>query len=75
MNANRERRARVTSYFGLGEGIGETIGPLLGGWLWQYHGVAAMLGVRVALAAIAEIYALIVARTSTAKNISATVIK
>ena len=62
MNADRQRRARVTSYFGLGEGIGETIGPLLGGWLWQYHGVAAMLGVRVALAAVAEIYALIVAK-------------
>ncbi len=67
MNADRQRRARVTSYFGLGEGIGETIGPLLGGWLWQYHGVTAMLSVRVALAAVAEIYALVVARTSTAK--------
>ena len=31
---DRQRRARVMSYFGLGEGIGETIGPVLGGWLW-----------------------------------------
>jgi MFS family permease len=68
MNADRQRRARVTSYFGLGEGIGETIGPLLGGWLWQYHGIAAMLGVRVALATVAEIYALIVARTTPQKS-------
>ncbi len=66
MNADRQRRARVTSYFGLGEGIGETVGPLLGAWLWQYHGITAMLGVRVALAAIAEIYALLIARKSAA---------
>lgn len=58
---DRPRRARVMSYFGLGEGIGETVGPMLGGFLWQHWGVAAMLGVRVGMAVIAEIYALLVA--------------
>jgi MFS family permease len=61
---DRQRRARVMSYFGLGEGIGETIGPLLGGFLWNRWGVATMLGVRVALAVLGEIYALVAAKES-----------
>jgi MFS family permease len=63
-SVDRSRRARVTSYFGLGEGIGETVGPLLGGFIWQHWGIVAMLGVRVAMALVAEIYALIVARST-----------
>lgn len=63
---DRKRRARVMSYFGLGEGIGETVGPMLGGFLWQHWGVAAMLGVRVGMAVVAEIYALVVARNENA---------
>ncbi len=61
---DRRRRARVMSYLSLGEGLGETIGPLLGGFLWHYWGVGAMLGVRVALALIGEIYALVLSRGS-----------
>lgn len=67
---DRARRARVMSYFGLGEGIGETLGPILGGLLWQYWGVAVMLSVRMGLAVIAEIYALIVAKETTNKGIT-----
>ena len=51
------------SYLSLGEGLGETLGPLLGGFLWSVKGVGVMLGVRVALAAVAEIYALIITRS------------
>jgi MFS family permease len=58
---DRRRRARTMSYLSLGEGLGETLGPLLGGFLWSVWGVEVMLGVRVALALIGEIYALIVA--------------
>jgi hypothetical protein len=47
----------------LGEGLGETLGPLLGGFLWSVKGVGVMLGARVALAVVAEIYALIIARS------------
>jgi MFS family permease len=54
---DRRRRARTMSYLSLGEGLGETLGPLLGGFLWSVKGVGVMLGARVALAAIAEIYA------------------
>ncbi len=59
---DRRRRARVMSYFGLGEGMGEALGPLLGGFLWGHFGVGVMLGVRVVMAIIAEVYAVIVAK-------------
>jgi len=55
---DRRRRARTMSYLSLGEGLGETLGPLLGGFLWSAWGIGAMLGARVALALIGEIYAL-----------------
>jgi MFS family permease len=54
---DRRHRARTMSYLSLGEGLGETLGPLLGGFLWNVKGVGVMLGARVALAAVAEIYA------------------
>jgi MFS family permease len=60
---DRRRRARTMSYLSLGEGLGETLGPLLGGFLWSVKGVGVMLGARVALAVVAEIYALMIARS------------
>jgi MFS family permease len=57
---DRRRRARTMSYLSLGEGLGETLGPLLGGLLWSVWGVGVMLGARVALALIGEIYAVVV---------------
>ena len=59
---DRGRRARTMSYLSLGEGLGETVGPMLGGFLWNTWGIAVMLGARVVLAVIGEIYAVIVAR-------------
>jgi MFS family permease len=58
---DRKRRARTMGYLSLGEGLGETLGPLLGGFLWHTWGLGVMLGVRVGLAVIGEIYALIIA--------------
>ncbi|MGH9768214.1 MAG: MFS transporter [Blastocatellia bacterium] len=58
---DRRRRARTMSYLSLGEGLGETVGPLLGGFLWSAKGVGVMLGARVVLAVIGEIYALMIA--------------
>ena len=54
---DRRRRARLMSYVSLGEGLGETIGPLLGGFLWNTWGIGVMLGSRVVLALVGEIYA------------------
>jgi MFS family permease len=61
---DRQRRARTMSYLSLGEGLGETLGPLLGGFLWSTWGIGAMLGVRIVMAIVGEIYALIVAQTA-----------
>jgi MFS family permease len=61
-SGDRSRRARTMSYLSLGEGLGETLGPLLGGFLWHTWGISAMLGVRVALALAGEIYAVLLAR-------------
>ncbi len=60
---DRRRRARTMSYLSLGEGLGETVGPLLGGFLWHTWGIAAMLGVRMAMALAGEIYALTIAES------------
>jgi MFS family permease len=59
---DRPRRARTMGYLSLGEGLGETIGPLLGGFLWSTRGITVMLGSRVLLAAITEIYTFIATR-------------
>jgi MFS family permease len=65
---DRKRRARTMSYLSLGEGLGETLGPLLGGFLWHTWGLGVMLAVRVGLAIIGEIYALIIAAGSRRKE-------
>jgi len=55
---NPRRRARIMSWLSLGEGLGETIGPLLGGFIWNTWGVGALLATRVVMALIGEVYAL-----------------
>jgi MFS family permease len=58
---NRMRRVRTMSYLSMGEGLGEIAGPILAGLLWSVWGIPVMLGARVMLAVVAEVYALIVA--------------
>lgn len=59
---DRKRRAQVIGHLSLGEGLGEMLGPMLGGFLWHTWGLGVMLGVRVVLAVIGEIYAVMIAR-------------
>ncbi|HEY7547780.1 MAG TPA: MFS transporter, partial [Blastocatellia bacterium] len=56
---NRKRRARTMSYLSLGEGMGEVLGPILAGAIWNIWGIPAVLGARVGLALVSEVYALI----------------
>lgn len=65
---DRKRRAQVIGHLSLGEGLGEMLGPMLGGFLWHTWGLGVMLGTRVALAVIGEIYALRIGRMDKAES-------
>jgi MFS family permease len=56
---NRARRMGVMS---LGEDAGDLIGPALAGFLWSTGGIGALMGVRIVLAALTEVYAIVVTR-------------
>ncbi len=60
---DRKRRAQIIGHLSLGEGLGEMLGPILGGFLWHTWGLGVMLGARVALAIIGEVYAFKIARS------------
>lgn len=46
-----------------GEDAGEVAGPILAGFLWSTWGVPALLGVRIALAVVTELYAVALGRS------------
>jgi MFS family permease len=50
------RRARAMGSMSAGEDAGEFAGPILAGFLWSTWGVPALLGVRIALAVVTELY-------------------
>jgi MFS family permease len=55
---DRPRRARIIGYLSAGEDAGEAAGPIVAGLLWSAFGIPAVLGVRIGLAVVAELYAL-----------------
>lgn len=57
----KRRRVRTMSYLSMGEGLGEIAGPILAGLLWSAWGIPVMLGARVLLALVGELYAMRVA--------------
>ena len=58
--ADRSRRAQTIGTMTIGENLGETLGPMLGGFLWNTYGVACLLIVRAVLALSAELYAIFI---------------
>jgi MFS family permease len=60
---DRRRRARTMGSLSAGEDAGEVAGPILAGFLWSTWGVPVLLGVRIGLAAVTELYALVVTRS------------
>jgi MFS family permease len=60
---DKNRRARTMSYMSAGEDAGEMIGPVVAGLLWSTWGVPVLLGSRVVLAVIAELYTVSVTRS------------
>jgi MFS family permease len=57
---DRRRRARTMGYLSVGEDAGEVAGPILAGFLWSTWGVAVLLGVRIGLSVVTEIYTIAV---------------
>jgi MFS family permease len=60
---DRRHRARTMGSLSAGEDAGEVAGPVLAGFLWSTWGVGALLGVRIGLAALTEVYALALGRS------------
>lgn len=56
-NADPPRRSRRLSVLDTSETMGEACGPVLAGILWQTGGIAALFGVRILIAAAAELTA------------------
>lgn len=59
---DRRNRARTMSWLGMGEDAGGVLAPMLAGFLWNGWGIGVVLGARVALAAVSEVYAIAVGR-------------
>ena len=53
----KKRRTQIISLMCLAEDAGEIGGPILAGLLWSAWGVPVVLGVRILLAVITEVYA------------------
>jgi competence ComEA-like helix-hairpin-helix protein len=53
---DRRRRAQTMGYMSAGEDAGEMLGPLGAGLLWSAGGVGLLLGARIGLALVAEVY-------------------
>lgn len=60
---DRKRRARTMSYMSAGEDAGEMVGPVVAGFLWSMWGIPVVLGARVVLAVVAEIYTISLTRS------------
>jgi MFS family permease len=59
---DRRNRARTMSWLGMGEDAGGVLAPMLAGFLWSGWGVGVVLGARVVLAGVSEVYAIAVGR-------------
>jgi MFS family permease len=59
---DRRKRARTMSWLGMGEDGGGVLGPMLAGFLWNGWGIGALMGTRVLLAALSEVYAIAISR-------------
>ena len=59
---DRKNRARTMSWLTMGEDAGGVAAPVLAGFLWNTWGIAALMGARIVLAIVTEVYAFAVER-------------
>jgi MFS family permease len=67
-NFDKRRRARTMGAMSSGEDAGEIAGPILAGLLWSIWGVPALLGVRIGLAVVTEVYTVVLSRFLTRRE-------
>ena len=67
-NYNKNRRGQIMSWILVGEDAGVILGPLLAGFLWDTWGLTAMLGGRVVISIITEVYAVVFNKTLEQKD-------
>jgi predicted MFS family arabinose efflux permease len=65
---DQRRRARVFGSVSAGEDAGEMAGPVLAGFLWSTWGIPVLLGARIALAVVTEIYAVTLVHSLEARS-------
>jgi MFS family permease len=65
---DRATRARTMSWLGMGEDLGEVLGPAVAGLLWASLGLPAVAAARILLALASEAYAMTVAREPRARE-------
>jgi MFS family permease len=66
---DRKRRARTMSWLSMGEDAGGMAAPMLAGFLWNTWGIATLMGARIALAVVTEVYAFTIERNSRAESV------
>src|SRR5207253_8914353 len=59
---DKRNRARTMSWMSMGEDAGGVLAPVLAGFLWSTWGITVLMGSRVLLAIVAEVYAIVVTR-------------
>jgi MFS family permease len=65
--SDKAGRAKRLAYLDTAESVGEAIGPVLAGALWQHGGLIWLFAVRIAIAIAAETYAVWLLRRSGAR--------
>ena len=60
--SEKQQRGKKIAYLDTAQSVGEALGPILGGLLWQHLGIMWLFAARFILAVIAEIFALWVMR-------------
>jgi MFS family permease len=63
---DRSNRARTMGYLSAGEDVGYIFGPILAGLLWSAWGLPVLMGARILLAIMAEVYTIRLTRNLTA---------
>jgi MFS family permease len=59
---DKRNRARTMSWMSMGEDAAGVVAPVLAGFLWHTWGITALMGSRILLALVTELYAVFVAR-------------